>query len=310
MARGSNTVSRSRRYLRWAARIVGGIVCLVVVVLVSGAIYQAVTGNPDPRQYAPPGRIVDIGGRSLHLYCVGQGSPTVILEAGLSLGMVTWRNVQPELAKTTQVCSYDRAGYGWSDPGPLPRSSSHVSNDLHLMLERAEISGPLVLVGHSLGGLFLRHYAATYPGAVSGMVLVDSSHEDQGSPPGLALVFAKLAQAVGLRRLVFRFGDDGLNAMYWSNKTNTATNEEFGAASTSFDEVRAARLSLGTKPLIVITAGNDDTDDWHRLQMDLLNRSSNSRRMVAERSGHVVQDDRPDIVIAAVREVVKAGNQQ
>jgi pimeloyl-ACP methyl ester carboxylesterase len=115
-------------------------------------------------------------------------------------------------------------------------------------------------------------------------------------------------QAIGLRRLLFRFGDDGLNAMYWSNKTNTATNE-FASFTTSADEVRAARLSLGAKPLLVITAGNDDTDEWHRLQVDLLDRSSNSRRIVADDSGHVVQDDRPDIVIAAVREVIESVNQ-
>jgi pimeloyl-ACP methyl ester carboxylesterase len=295
---------RFRAVLRWTLRIAGGIVCLLAVALVVAAAYQAVAGNPDPGRYPPPGRLVDVGGRRLHILCAGEGSPTVILEAGLGLGMVTWRHIQPEVAKTTRVCSYDRAGYGWSDAGPLPRAATQVTGELHLLLAKAGISRPLVLVGHSLGGLFVRHYAAVYPRDVAGMVLVDSSHEEQGKPTALVVGAAKLLQGVGFRRVVFRFGDPALNAMYWSNKTNTATNDEFAAVPTSADEVRARRLSLGTTPLVVITAGNNDTGEWHRLQKDLLTRSSNSRRVVAERSGHIVQDDRPDLVIAAIREVV------
>lgn len=131
-----------RTFLRWAVRIAATIVCLVVVAAAAGATYQAATGNPDPARYPPPGQLVDIGGRKLHLYCTGQGSPAVILEAGLALGMVTWRHVQSEVAVTTRVCSYDRAGYGWSDPGPLPRSASHIARELHVLLEKAGI-GPI-----------------------------------------------------------------------------------------------------------------------------------------------------------------------
>jgi pimeloyl-ACP methyl ester carboxylesterase len=138
-----------------------------------------VAGDPDQARYPPPGRLIDIGGRKLHLYCVGEGLPPVILEAGAGWGMTAWRQIQPALAQTTQVCSYDRAGYGWSDAGPLPRSGSQISTDLHMLLQQAGVPAPRVVVGHSIGGLYVRHYAATYPSEVSGMVLVDSSHEDQ-----------------------------------------------------------------------------------------------------------------------------------
>jgi pimeloyl-ACP methyl ester carboxylesterase len=297
-----------RRYLRWAVRIVGGIFCLVVVGLAIGALYQAIAGNVDETRYKSPGRLVDIGGRRLHLYCTGQGSPTVILEAGLGWGLGTWRNVQPSVSQTTQVCSYDRAGYGWSDVGPSPRTSSQVSSDLHTLLQKAGVHPPLVLVGHSLGGLYVQHYAATFPAEVSGMVLVDSSHEDQGNDPPsrLFLLAMKGLGASGLGRFFIRYGDSSMNAMYSSNKTIAATIEELAVVTKSADELRKAHLSLGNKPLIVLTAGRNDSDDsWHRMQLDLLTRSSNSQRIVVDNSGHRIQNDRPDEVIAAIRDVVE-----
>lgn len=300
---------RLPRYLRWVTRIIGGMFCLVVIALAVGAIYQAIAGDVDETRYKPPGRLVDIGGRHLHLYCTGRGSPTVILEAGLGWGLGTWRHVQPQVAETTRVCSYDRAGYGWSDVGPSPRTSSQVSSDLHILLQKAGVQAPLVLVGHSLGGLYLQHYAATYPADVSGMVLIDSSHEDQGNDPPpsrLFLLAMKGLGATGLARLLFRYGDSSMNAVYSSNKTYNTPFEELAVVAKSADELRKARLSLGNKPLIVLTAQRSDSDEsFHRMQLDLLTRSSNSKRIVVEGSGHMIQNDRPDVVIAAIRDVVE-----
>src|SRR4051794_15303531 len=115
-------MERRRRYLHWTLHLLGAIMGLVVIALSAGAIYQSIVGNVDETRYKPPGRLVDIGGRRLHLYCIGSGSPAVILEAGLGWGMGTWGQVQPKVAETTRVCSYDRAGYGWSDVGPPPRT--------------------------------------------------------------------------------------------------------------------------------------------------------------------------------------------
>jgi hypothetical protein len=160
-----------RRGLVW---MIAGVLALAVI----GAVYQAVATEIDQRAYPPPGEMVDIGGHRLHIDCVGQGSPTVILESGLGNMSADWANVQPEVAKTTRVCTYDRAGTGWSEPGPEPRDPQQIARELHTLLGNARIDGPYVLVGQSFGGLFVRMYAARFPQEVEGMVLVDASHPD------------------------------------------------------------------------------------------------------------------------------------
>ena len=160
-----------RRGLVW---MIVGLLALAVI----GAVYQAVATEMDQRAYPPPGEMVDVGGYRLHINCVGQGSPTVILESGLGNMSVDWANVQPEVAKTTRVCAYDRAGTGWSEPGPEPRDPQQIAHELHTLLGNAGIDGPYVLVGQSFGGLYVRMYAARYPKEVEGMVLVDASHPD------------------------------------------------------------------------------------------------------------------------------------
>jgi pimeloyl-ACP methyl ester carboxylesterase len=107
--------------------------------------------------------MVDVGGYKLHIYCPGEGSPTVILEAAFPGTVENWSWVQPEVARATRACAYDRASMGWSEPGPEPRDAQHIANDLHTLLENAGLEGPYVFVGHSLGGLWVRQYVAQYP---------------------------------------------------------------------------------------------------------------------------------------------------
>jgi pimeloyl-ACP methyl ester carboxylesterase len=121
-----------------------------------------------------PGQLIDLGGRKLHLYCTGSGPPTVILEAGAGSFSTDWVLIQTEIAKTTRVCSYDRAGYGWSDPGPEWDTVTQVESDLHAALNKAGVHAPLVLVGHSMGGLFARWYQHEHRDDVVGMVLIES----------------------------------------------------------------------------------------------------------------------------------------
>jgi pimeloyl-ACP methyl ester carboxylesterase len=291
-------------------RVVIGAIVLIVVLLIAGSIYQRIAGNVPDGRYAPTGQLVDIGGRVLHIHCTGQGTPTVLLDAGLGLGAVTWQHVQPALSAITRVCSYDRAGYGWSSTGPSPRTAARVTGDLHVLLERAGIQGPLVMAGHSLGGLFIRHYAATYPADVAGMVLVDSTHEDQDAPPAAIRLMVSVLGRAGVTRALFQFDDPGLNAMYKSNRSLGATIEEFAAVEESENQTRQAHLSLGDKPLVVITSGSNDSDPtWHRLQTELVSRSSAAKHIIATGSGHYVQDDRPQLVIDAIRDVVAATRQ-
>ena len=156
------------------------IVLLVVLILVLFTITAgAIAKSNLAKKYPTPGQMVDVGGYKMHIYCTGQGSPTVILEAGLGDFSLTWGAVQTEVAKTTRVCSYDRAGYGWSDPSPEPVTASSMAEELHRLLVNANVLGPYVMVGHSLGGLVVRVFVHNYPDEVAGMVLVDSIHEEQ-----------------------------------------------------------------------------------------------------------------------------------
>jgi pimeloyl-ACP methyl ester carboxylesterase len=139
----------------------------------AGVIYQCVGSAADQRLYPPPGRLVDVGGRQMHLVDSGRGSPVVVLESGIAASCLNWTNIHAQVARFNRVCSYDRASLGWSDPASTPRVTSHLVDELHQLLDAANISGPYVLVGHSYGGMLVRAYAAKFPDDVAGLVLVD-----------------------------------------------------------------------------------------------------------------------------------------
>ena len=156
------------------------IVLLVLVILALGTVIAGQIAKANLKQkYPAPGQLVDVGGYKLHIYCIGEGSPTVVLAAGLGDFSVTWGTVQPAIAKTTRVCAYDRAGYGWSDTSPSDLTINGMVEELHTLLVKANIPGPYVMVGHSLSGLMVRVYTHNYPEDVIGMILVDSTHEEQ-----------------------------------------------------------------------------------------------------------------------------------
>jgi len=168
----------------------------------------------------PPGRLVDVGGVRLHLHCLGTGAPAVILDAALGGSSLSWTFVQPEIARVTRVCSYDRAGFGWSGPGPMPRTAGRIADELRLLLERAEIPPPFVLVGHSFGGLVMRVFARRYRGDTVGMVLVDPAHPEDWVRPaskeqlkierGARLCrYGVTAARLGIARLVSGLGSIG-----------------------------------------------------------------------------------------------------
>lgn len=143
---------RSRLW-RWTKRVLAGLAGLVIILLLAGATYQFIATKIDERKYPPPGRLVDVGGYRLHLHCMGEGTPTVVLDAGLGGGVPDWSTVQPEVSKFARACSYDRAGVAWSDSGVTPRTSKQVVAELHALLGNAGVRVPYVLVGHSIAGI-------------------------------------------------------------------------------------------------------------------------------------------------------------
>lgn len=243
-----------------------------------------VSERAQPAAAAPLHQLVQVGSVSLLLHCVGSGTPTVILEAGNDLPGSDWRAVQAKLGQLTRTCAYDRAGTGYSSNAPPGRSADAVVDDLHGLLETAGVSAPYVLVGHSLGGLLVRRYARRYGEQVAGLVLVEATPAE-----ATPVVVPKTA----------------------------ADHDKNFAARLA--ELRAARGSLGELPLVVLSRGKPHElpglapelvahfeQEWSQLQGELTWLSKNSVQSVADKSGHFLHWDAPELVLAATQIVVQA----
>jgi pimeloyl-ACP methyl ester carboxylesterase len=320
-----------------------GLVALLLLLVCAGALYQFISTKLDEKRYPPPGKLVDIGGYKLHIYCMGSGAPTVILEAGMGSNSIDWGLVQPEIAKFTRICSYDRAGSGWSDASPLERTSQNIADELHTLLKNANIPGPYILVGHSFGGLDIRLYASKYPNEVVGMVLVESAHEDQMEkmPPRPESNFQKLLvnpniapflASIGVFRILNHMPQsrtavqmypadiqDKFLAEASTVKNIRSQTQEYANIKISLNQVKKDGGFLGDIPLIVITGGEKGTPQetgqsqeflnqqaaiWNQLQKDLVTKSTNGKQIFAEHSAHGVPRLQPEIITQAVQELV------
>ncbi|HEX6268663.1 MAG TPA: alpha/beta hydrolase [Anaerolineales bacterium] len=174
----------NKRHSR-ARRVLLVLAVLLITPGILGASYQSIASAIDKRSYPPPGQLVDVGGYQLHIHCIGDGTPTVILDAANQGTVSNWVWIQSEVAKTTRVCAYDRAGLGWSDLSPEMQDTQQNAQALHALLNNAGIQGPYVLVGHSLGGLYARTFAEMFPSDVVGIVFIEGTHPDVLKAQGL-----------------------------------------------------------------------------------------------------------------------------
>jgi len=289
---------------RWAKRILIGLCGLIVVAALTGAAYQWIATRKDLAANPPPGRLVDVGRHKLHIWCTGFGEPTVVLENGLGggSGIVGWSFVQPEVAKFTRVCSYDRAGTGYSDPGPSPRTARRIAYELAQLLDRTGISGPLVLVGASIGGLFVRVFASEHGERVVGLVLVDASHEDQEMRVPRIAPLVPLLSSIGVFRLLgVSFG--GAHVTAFRAAAYQATADEAIHLPETAAEVRTSRRKL-TIPVVVVTAGLGADAAWQSLQRDQVGLSEQGCQVIAEQSGHVISLGQPQAIVEPIRAIV------
>jgi pimeloyl-ACP methyl ester carboxylesterase len=300
---------------RWAKRTLIGLCGLVVVAALAGSAYQWIATRNDLAANPPPGRLVDVGGHKLHVWCTGSGEPTVILENGLGGSGLGWSFVQPEVARFTRVCSYDRAGTGYSDPGPSPRTARRIGQELAQLLDRTGIRGPLVLVGASIGGLFVRVFASEHGDRVVGLVLVDASHEDQEMSVPRIAPFVPLLSSTGVFRLLgVSFGGAGeslppplkplARATAFRAAAYQATADEGIHLPESVAEVKASRRKLRI-PVVVVTAGLGADPAWQELQRDQVGLSEEGCQVIAEHSGHVIALGQPQAIVEPIRAIVE-----
>jgi pimeloyl-ACP methyl ester carboxylesterase len=302
-------MSKRKLFLRSMISLV-----VLLMILLVGSIYQFVESKADLARHPAPGKLIDIGGYRLHLLCYGTGSPTVLFEAGIGDDSLTWAGVQPAIAKTTRACSYDRAGYGWSDPSPKPRDAKTIAQELHTLLSSAGIVGPLVLVGHSLGGMLVREYAGVYRLDVAGMVLVDSTSPNQFRRMVLTgHANDEFIRKQGYFQDTMIFGWPRLSGWcdHWplpERDVRRATECRLRPWITHADEYKALDQdsievlqagTFGDMPLTVLTEGaptiNDPPNSFGAMQKELVGLSTRGSQVFVP-GGHMIQVDQPQAV--------------
>lgn len=325
--------------LRWVKRVAIGLIATSLVLVGGGAGYEAFARHGAARDFPPKGRMIDIGGRSIHLDCRGTGSPTVVFESGLDVyGSMSWAKVHDSVATTTRACAYDRAGIMWSDPSDAPQSSDAIAADLHKALTAAGESAPFVLVGHSLGGPYAMTYTKKYGKQVAGLVFVDAAHPDQVQRLNTVIKHKMTREIDPMLKLGADFAWTGVPRLR-QQEGRTITDDadakvraytptslaallgEIEAMDETFKKAGTFR-QLGDRPVVALTATSPISDEvlrmrkvsrdedheyqavWKSLQDEQASWSTRGRQKSVPDSTHYIQFDRPDVVIAAVREVV------
>jgi pimeloyl-ACP methyl ester carboxylesterase len=304
-------------------------VAVIAALLGAGYVYERARESADRRRYPPPGKLVDVDGRRMHILCEGDAAgPTVVIEQGIGSPSIVWRSVQASIAKFARVCTYDRPGFLWSDPAEAGRSLEDRVTDLHTLLKRADVPAPYILVGHSMGGLLIRQFARVYPKLVAGLVLVDSPDELTVFRQSLQPIFAQGARMQKILGALARFGllrlmgrsvpmlmlpDDEVGyALCVRPQHAAAVADDMLAMKNASDAIRqpGAASTLGDRPLIVLVHGvpfppmaaameEGWSDGLHRV----VKLSTDSELLVAHKSGHLIYMDEPDLVVESVKRV-------
>ncbi len=303
---------------------------LVVVAVGTGATYQAAANYLDRRDYMPPGQMVDVGGYKLHIYCQGEGEPTIILDSMADGSSANWGWVQPEMARTNRTCAYDRAGFGWSEPGPEPRTAQQSAKELFTLLQNAAIPQPYILVGHSYGANVARLFAQLYPRETAGMVLVDpgllrrdprmpEAFRAQSASEEQMMAVAPYLAGMGVFRLLGQRAHPGAglpeqqaqeayieyaSTRHWI----TLSAQSRGMAETSLQVLKAGIPPH--LPLTVISADSPADENrlaWLAINADLAHQSIYGTHQVvpgATHAGLVNQQQYAQVVADSIRQVV------
>jgi pimeloyl-ACP methyl ester carboxylesterase len=318
---------RSKSYPAWrkaTERIVLSLVVLTALVVAGSSGFNAI--EQYHFRHFPPGQMYMVDGHRMRIDCTGSGSPTIVLDAGLGNDGLIWGGVQPVLAKTTRVCSYDRAGFGWSEKLLPPRDADHIATELHGLLTAAGIKGPVVLMGHSIAGMYVRDYATRYPADVVGLIFVDGSTPWQNRDPAFKAEFVKgphrwfttlqnkAAFVVGIPRLFGHCSQSfhGFDAMAARLQGEDLCRERFDAIAgelESFDRSGEETVRTGPYPALPILIFSQDPElsvsggepvgmakAWNRMQEDLKKLSTRSRRIIAKGSPHYIQLERAELI--------------
>ena len=333
MSTFTERTSRWRAVPGWVLRVLIGVVAVVVALATMGAGYEAIASTQDSQQHPAPGQLFDVGGYRLHISCSGQGSPTVVLEAGGGGASLDWSLVQPAAAEGTEVCAYDRAGAGWSEAGPLPRTPQRVADDLHTLLQQAKLPGPYVLVTHSDAGIPSELFMVQHPDEVAGVVLVDARQPDSLSAENRqhqldqARMLPTITTIVGRFGIGRLFGADLYPQIHPEGRfLPSATRKEMLLQSASpvyVDQVISTIESatandlelqaltpgaLGSKPLVVLTSEQYLAlySGWRIAQQELSALSRDSVHVTVASGEHYLQWQHPQLVTDAISQVVDA----
>ncbi|WP_237658367.1 alpha/beta hydrolase [Ureibacillus xyleni] len=316
------------------------VVGLLVLLSVVGFSFEAIAGYYGAKKYPPEGKLVDVGGFNLHLQRYGEGGPTILFEAGSGESSNIWLDIPEELSQYGTVVTYDRAGYGWSDKADTERTGENIVNELYTALKKENIEGPYILVGHSLGGMYMRLFAQTYKDEVAGIVLLDSRHEDYSNETNQLLIDAgidpmtmgnpsKNTLSLMKQSGVIRLMKDSLLKDIPEEHRDLFLNIEFRPKffHAQEDELRNMGMvedlirnqSLGDIPLVIVTHGiaidgtaiglsekdsNKMEETWQQQQKQTLELSEDSELIIAKNSGHAIMHDEPELVVDVIVDVV------